>query len=85
MIGGKQRVVGIESDLLQAVRRGLEDNRIAETIEMAEINSAAMGKQLLIQRDRVSLSTDEIERQFSSGGFETVGDAIADLFDLLCC
>ena len=49
---GKQRIFVLESDLLQAFRRGLEDDGISEIVEIAEIDAPAMGKQLLVKRDR---------------------------------
>lgn len=63
MVPSKQRIIRLKSDLLQTFPRRLEDDGIAELIELAEIDSPATGKQLLVQCNRVGLSTNEIERQ----------------------
>lgn len=51
MIAGKQRILAIKPDLVEAARLGSMDNRIAKLVEASEIDPLAMGKQLLIKRD----------------------------------
>ena len=53
MIVGKQRILALEADLLQALARRRMDDGIAEVVEIAEIDAPAMRKQLLVERDRI--------------------------------
>ncbi len=75
MVPGEQRIVAVESDLLQTFQRGLEDDRIAELIEVTEIDSPTMGEQLFVQRDRVGFRADKIQRELrgSATGYQELG------------
>src|SRR5690242_19490432 len=56
-VAGKQRVLGVETDLLQTFGGCLENNGIAEGIVIAKIDAPAMGEQQFIQRDSVGFGT----------------------------
>ena len=63
MVVGKQRVLAGEADLLEALRRRRYNHRVAEGVEVAEIDALAVGEQLLVERDRIRFRADEIQRQ----------------------
>ena len=47
----------------EAIRGRGHDDRIAELVEIAEEHAAAVGKELLVERDGVGLVADEIDRE----------------------
>ena len=58
-----QRLVLAEADLTQHVRVARDADRIAERIQAAEIDAAAMRKNLLVERDRVRLGPEQVHPQ----------------------
>ena len=61
-VGRQQRLVLVEADLLErAVLAPAIDDRIAEFVEMAEMDADAVGEELLVERDRVGLRAEQME------------------------
>ena len=52
-----------EADLPQHVVRRPEENRVPEGVEMAEIDGAAMGEELLVEGHRIRLAAQDVEAQ----------------------
>jgi hypothetical protein len=51
MIVWKKGILALKPDLMEAVRAGSVNDRIAKLIEASKIDALAMSEQLLIQRD----------------------------------
>ena len=58
LVVGDKRFVLVEADLAEHVGSPAVTDRIAEGVEIAEIDAAAMGEHLLVERDRVRLLTE---------------------------
>ena len=64
LVVGDQRLVFVEADLAEHVGvAARDDDGIAESVEHAEIDAAAMREQLLVQRDRVGFLAEQMEAQ----------------------
>ena len=63
MVVRDQRLVLAEADLLQHLAPAGGVDRIAERVEDAEIDAAAMREELLVQRHRVELRPEQMEAQ----------------------
>ena len=48
-----------------AVVGAVHDDRIAELVEIAEVDADAMREELLVERDRVGLGAEEVDRQLA--------------------
>jgi len=76
MVPGEQRIVAVESDLLQTFQRGLEDDRIAELIEVTEIDFPRQwANSCSYNATRVGFRADKIQRELrgSATGYQEFG------------